>query len=165
MKLIDLHEAIKEKKPGTYVAVKFSDKTVKSFEALIKSYDIPNPTPSDEFHCTVIYSRKHCDGFKPEGELVDPWIGKPTKLEIFKTRQSEKETNCLVIRFDCDKLVKRHEYIMDEYDATYDFPEYKIHTTLSYDCGDFDPASVKDLADEIGKIEIVEEYMEDLRDL
>lgn len=158
MRLEELNEAMKGGK-GTYVAVRFSKDTQDNLSKFIKDHDIPNPTPKDEYHATVIYSKKRCEGFEPHGELDDPWIGTPEKLEIFKTQDGK---NALVLRFKSKELTERHHYIMDEYDATYDFPEYKIHATISYDAGDFDPKTIKDIKKVIEPLEIVEEYMKDL---
>lgn len=61
---------------------------------------------------------------------------------------------------DCQYLSDRHNEIMDLYEATYDYPEYKVHVTLSYDIGDID---IKDLKiDGFPKINIVKEYYNEL---
>ena len=159
MKLETLSEGLKESKTGTYVAVTFSKDTVKRIKAFMKDNDVPNPLASDKLHTTLIYSKKHLPDFKAQGKLDEPWIGKVTGLDIFKSQQGN---NCLVARFDCKEAVARHKEIMKEHEATYDYPEFKLHFTLSYDCGDFDEKSIKDPAKSIGNIEIVEEYTEDL---
>lgn len=159
MKLGDIMEEKKEQEgKGTYVGVKFSKDTKDRLKEYMKKNDIPNPLPRDKMHTTVIYSRKRADDIKPHGKIDPPWIGKPESMEIFKTRD---ENNALVLRYKCKKLSDRHQYIMDKHDTTYDWPEFKIHVTLSYDCGDIDLDSLSDVKD-IGDIEIVEEYKEDL---
>jgi hypothetical protein len=50
---------------------------------------------------------------------------------------------------------------MDNSDATYDFPEYLPHISLSYNVGDLKPGDLGDPT-EIGDIEIVDEYTEQL---
>ena len=41
----------------------------------------------------------------------------------------------LVAVVDCDQLKNIHTHMHLKYKATYDFPEYVPHITLSYDCG------------------------------
>lgn len=150
-----------DKSDGTYVGAKFSSKTIKDLEKLLKELKIPNPISSDKFHTTIIFSRKKFpDNFKAKGKLDPVWKGTPKDLEIFPTRDSGK--NALVLRYTCKEQKDRHEFLMDEYKATYDWPEYKIHLTLSYDCGDFDIKNIK-ITDYIDAIEVSEEYTEGLK--
>jgi 2'-5' RNA ligase len=51
---------------------------------------------------------------------------------------------------------------MKKHDATYDFPEYKPHITLSYDIGDLDEKNLPDIGKYVDEIGIDEEYGEDL---
>jgi hypothetical protein len=66
------------------------------------------------------------------------------------------------MKFKCEELNARHKELMDEHDATYDFPEYKTHVTLSYDIGDMDETKLPDVIKTIGEMKIVKEYGEDL---
>lgn len=163
MKLFEILEEQSTK--GTYAAVRFSDETKAAIAKYIKDNEIPNPTNTEKLHCTVLYSRKYCPDYEPLGDIDPPWIGKPEKLEVWESRgklRDEEPKRCLVMKFTCDKLVDRHNALMDEHDATYDFPEYKTHITLSYDIGDMDEAELPDITDSISEIVIVKEYGEDL---
>lgn len=161
MRLKDIVEA--EDKKGTYAGVHFSEDTKDRIEKFIKENNIPNGVPRDKLHTTIIYSRKHLPNYEPQGELQEPWIGKPLHLDVWKSQKTEntEPANCLVLEYECEECVDRHEYLMKEHGATYDFDEYKTHVTLSYDIGDM---SLKDIDDPetIGDLEIVEEYHEDL---
>jgi hypothetical protein len=162
MKLEKLSEALKEtteKKRGTYVGVHFSKETNERIEKFIKDHDIPNPLNTDKLHTTIIYSRKYLPTFKADGELDPSWKGKPKQFEIF---QSQDGSNCLVVLYDCKKAVERHEYIMKEYEATYDYPEFKTHFTLSYNVGELKAEDLDKFIDELGTIEVVKEYAEEL---
>lgn len=150
---------INKQPDGTYVAVKFSKDTTNNIKKFMEEYNIPNPLKSDNFHCTVIYSRKYLPTFEAQGRIDPPWVGTPKHMDIFT---SNSNTNCLVVVFDCPELTTRHHEIMEDYDATYDYAEYKCHITLSYDCGDFDPKSIKHLKEKLGDLEIDSEYSEDL---
>ena len=126
---------------------------------MIKELKIPNPLSDDKFHTTIIFSRKKFpDDFKALGKLKEPWKGKPVAFDIFTGQNGQ---NCLVLKYDCSEQRKRHEKLMKDYEATYDWPEYKIHLTLSYDCGDFD-VKKHDPKKLINEIVIEEEYTEDL---
>lgn len=163
MKLFEVLEAAETR--GTYAAVKFDDATKDAIVEYLKENEIPNPTPRDKLHCTVLYSRKYCPDYEPQGKIDPPWIGKPVKFEVWESRgklRDEEPKRCLVLKFDCEKLVERHEELMDEHDATYDFPEYKTHITFSYDIGDMDETKLPDIRKYLGEIRIVEEYGEDL---
>lgn len=163
MKILELLQEQETK--GTYAAVKFDDETIEALQKYIKDNDIPNATPGAKMHCTVLYSRKHCPDYEPAGKIDPPWVGKPTKLEVWESRgklRDQEPTRCLVMKFECDELNARHKELMDEHDATYDFPEYKTHITLSYDIGDMDEKELPDITKAIDKITVVEEYGEDL---
>lgn len=147
----------KEQK-GTYAGVRFSPTTVENLSKFIEDNNIPNPVPPSKFHTTLLYSRKHLPNFKPKGNLDKPIYGKPKKLEAWNTRDGK---NALVLTFKCKALEDRHSELMDQHDATYDFPTYKTHVTLSYDIGDdFSIDSIS--ASSIDELEIDKEYGEDL---
>jgi hypothetical protein len=160
MRLIDLIFEKKEAK-GTYAAVRFSDETIADIKKYIEENNIPNHTKFDKMHTTLLYSRKHCPNYEPAGEYEEALHGKPEKFEKWPS-QPDDDGNvamCLVLRYHCPDLVKRHVKLMDEHKGTYDFDEYKPHITFSYDVADL---QCKDLPKYEGKIEIVEEYGEDL---
>jgi len=155
-----LDEIIVEKKEpdGTYAGVHFSKETVQAVKDYCNQNKIPNPVRSSKVHTTLLYSRKYLPDYKAAGKYDKPMIGKPTEFDIWPSKGDDPK-NCLVLEYDCAELVKRHEKLMKEFEATYDFDEYKTHITFSYDVGDI---KVKDLPKFEGKIEIVEEYQQDL---
>lgn len=155
MKIKELFEKANAKN-GTYAGVCFSEKTNKQLEKFCKDHDIPNPVTSSKFHTTLLYSRKPLPDYKAAGKYDEPLIGKPTNWDVWK---SQDGANCLILEYSCPKLKKRHNKLMKEHEATYDFPEYKTHVTLSYNIDDFD---IKSLPKFSNNIEIVEEYKEDL---
>lgn len=149
-------------KDGTYIAVHFSRKTQNKLAKLAEALGInkENRVERKKMHCTVVYSRNPFTNFKIHGKMKEPWIGTPTKLEIFPTQSGAR---ALVLRFDCPKLVERHEYFKKEHGATYDYDEYKIHATLCYDVGeDWQIPKDFDIKEHVDEIEIDEEYYEPL---
>ena len=147
---------------GSYVGVTPSKQSKDNIKKLLKELKVENPISRDKMHTTLIYSRKCINNFSPKGKLDPPIIAKPKSFKIFHTKE---EKNALVLELDCQELHDRHNFIMDKYGATYDYPEYIPHITLSYDCGDFDAASVdfSKYVDTLKEIEIVDEYYEDLK--
>jgi hypothetical protein len=156
MKLADLQE-----QKGTYSAVRFGQDTVDALIEVIEGLGILNPTPSDELHATLLYSRKYLPKYRAKGVLTPPWTAKPASVEIWNTRNGKKAA---VIKLDSFDLIDRHHFLMDVHGATYDFPEYKPHITLSYDYrNDYTAEELtKMIKSGIPQLEIVEEYQEDL---
>jgi hypothetical protein len=125
-----------EKKPtGTYAAVRFSEDTIDRLRDLQDDLSVPNPLDPDDFHTTIVHSKKPIDW---EDKDCDDIEAKPLRLEKWKTRS---DSYCLVLLIDCPYLHERFEKSMDM-GALYDFPDYKPHISLSYDVGkDFDIGS------------------------
>lgn len=138
---------------GTYVCVNFSDVTIEALNALVKDLGIDEATRPDDFHATVVYSRKSIPWKKADELDIEAKI---TGYTIFDTRDGKK---CLVLLIDSPWLHERFERAMS-LGATYDFPEYKPHITLSYDYGDADaPETVPTFP-----IVIASEHVSSLRD-
>lgn len=168
MKLFELMETSPDSstdKRGTYAAVKFSEATIDAVLKYIKDNEIPNSVAGSKLHTTLLYSRKYCPDYKAQGEINPPWIGVPQGFDVWQTQgklRNEPKKNCLVVKFKCPELTARHKELMKEHDASYDFPDYTPHITLSYDIGDMNPDDLPDVKEAIGDIEIVTEYGEDL---
>lgn len=153
MRLCELHY----KKHPMFVGVRFDGPSMDEIMKL--SAGVPNRTSKDELHITVAYSRKPIS-ITALGKLEPPAIVKPKHYSIFHTRSGE---NCLVVEVDAPELVARHNEIMKDYGASYDFPEYKPHFTLSYDCGyDFDIRSLPPL-EEVPTLVCHQEYASELQ--
>lgn len=85
--------------------------------------------------------------------------GKPTDLDIWFGESGER---CLVLKYDCPELCIRHKYLMETHNATYDFPDFTPHITLSYDMCDVDIASLPNIHDYLDSICITYEYSREL---
>lgn len=147
---------------GTYVGVRFHPDSRKSLIEYAQNAGIPNPLEEEDLHCTIVYSRKFLPEFDAYGEIDPPVKGVIRKLEIWPHKTDEGETKCLVIKFDCPALIRRHERIRNEHGATFDYDEYTPHITLSYDIGNLNLKDLPDIKQHIEEILIVEEYTEDL---
>jgi hypothetical protein len=159
MKLKDLYE---QSKKGTYAGVRFDTDTNRALHKYISENKIPNSIRPDKMHTTLLYSRKHLPNYKPAGKIQPPMTGNPSGLTVWDTQgENGPKTKCLIFQYDCPELVTRHKSLMKEHEATFDYPEFKPHVTLSYDIGDMDIDKLPD-ATEIGPLKLVEEYGEDL---
>lgn len=118
---------------GLYGAVKFLSTTNSRLYHFAKEHDIPNPVKSEDYHTTFIYSRKSVP-IKTLGKLPDPV---EIKHSTFEWDLFGPSKNILVIKFESMFLHYRWKYAMDR-GASYDFPEYIPHVTLSYDAEGFD---------------------------
>ena len=138
----------------TFVGVRLDGDTMQRISEFAK--DVPNPVSKGEMHITVVYSRAPIEVV--EQGAIDPAMEfTPKQLSIFPSQSGAK---CLVLEISCDDIVNRHQRFMDN-GASYDYAEYKPHITLSYDCGDFDPASLQ-LENLVGPLRYNFEYAHDL---
>lgn len=112
-----------KKLEGTYVGYRVSANDADSLYRFLKDNSIP--CDRAEFHVTVLYSRKnHLEQFQPNPDLFH--IGFHEEYGIFDNGSSK----CLVIRLRCPSLLRRHQQLMDDLQATYDFPIYYPHITV-----------------------------------
>lgn len=141
---------------GTYVGLR----VLKPSNFLLRDLCIQNGIPhkasmfENRLHTTVIYSRKHCPNIQvlPQKMYVAEFGG----YDIFSGQQGE---NVLVLKLKCQELQDRHAFLMQAHDATYDFPTYQPHVTLSYNYSDKTAAGITPFAE---KIYLGLEYTEDL---
>lgn len=163
MKLAEIMTEANQTK-GTYAGTYFDTATTEAVKKYVKDNKIPKPVNMSKLHTTVLYSRKYLPEFKAAGKYDTPMVGKPIELVIWKTQgDDDKEpSNCLVLKYDCPELVARHKSLMKEHGATFDYDEYTPHITLSYDIGDMSIDQLTDIKKAIPRINIVEEYGEDL---
>lgn len=153
------------KPKGTYAGVRFDTDTVETIQAFLSAAELPNAIRPDKMHTTLLYSRKFLPKYTPQGEISPPYTGTPTGLDVWESTPEDPDdtpSRCLVLEYTCPELVKRHEELMKEHEATYDYDEYKVHVTLSYDIGDMDIDDMPKFSDYIDAINIVEEYGEEL---
>jgi len=130
LRLEDLIET--ESTKGTYAGVRLSQDDEDTIIELVKKMEIPNPIERDAIHLTLLYSRKFLPDYEALGK-VDMWAY-PKGFHIFEGGNGK---DILVLLVDSPDLEKRHKLLMKEHRATYDFPDFRPHITLSYDLEDF----------------------------
>lgn len=147
-----MEEAKKPTKEGSYIGLNISDSSVKALKTLQTKLGIDEDFP---FHITLVYSRK-----KIEMDL-NTKINKVIHAENFHIFDNSKDggDRALVIKFHCPYCESRHNYAETALGATFDYPKYESHITLSYNWeGDLpDPELLKHC-----KLNITSEYYEKL---
>lgn len=157
MKLDEIKQ--EEESNGTYAGYRFDKDDLKKVEKWAKDNKIPGAISPDDYHCTLIYSRKPCPDYKSLGKLETPIVVQFGDKEIWDTNDGKT----LVIKLHSDEMVERHKAIRKEHGATFDYDEYTPHLTISYDVGkDF---NLDELEGPKGELKAVEEYGEELHDL
>ena len=150
---------------GTYAAVKFDHPTRKSIHQYCATANIPNTIRPDKLHTTLLYSHKELTLYSPTDKYVHPLVAYPVGMDIWDSTNDQGQVEkCLVVLLDCPQLIDRHNLLMKDHGATYTFPNYQPHITLSYNVGDLDPASLPFFENYVPSIIIVGEYSEALNE-
>lgn len=127
---------------GTYMSATLSKKSQKDLDKWVTDHNIPNPADPKQYHTTIVYSRKGIPEAK-NYKIPLPMTAKVKEWKIFPTQAGGK---CLVAVMDSPDLEKHHKTLRSEYGATYDYPDYHPHVTVSYDYGNNPiPTEVPDL--------------------
>jgi 2'-5' RNA ligase len=120
-------------KQPLYVAVEPDEATKRLLTKIQNRYTVPHAYSPDKMHCTLIYSNKPCG--LPQMNPKTVYRAQFDKFDFFDQRNGKR---CLVMKVKSPELLSRHNSLMKEMKASYDFPEYLPHITLSYDCEKFD---------------------------
>lgn len=115
---------------GTYVGLRVQHPTGKLLYEFCheNGIAIKKSTFERRLHTTVIYSRKPCVGIIPRAEVKH--IATFSSYDIFTG--STPSAKVLVMKLNAPSIVARHLEIMAKYGATYDFPVFNPHITLTY---------------------------------
>jgi len=130
-------DKIIERHKGTYAAVKYDEISCMMLSELLKIWNVPNPIKTNDFHSTLIYSRKQIPNIiqrnmdHEELKRVG-WRFLIKSLELFSSSSDKNVKSVLVMLLEAPELVNLHGELIKA-GATHDFPEYNPHVTLSYD--------------------------------
>ncbi len=102
--------------------------------------------PPDDLHVTVAYSKTPVDWgkFAPEPDDLANEEGAPGRA----VERLGADGEAVVLRFSSPSLEDRWKAFVDG-GASWDYPEYRPHLTISYDAGDVDVNQVEPYAGEI----------------
>ena len=147
MKLKDI-----TRKKGTYAALRVLQPSCDNLYEHCKTANLPVTKSQfcERLHTTLIYSRKYCPKlFAEPGTLYEA---------TFKNYELFDDGKTLVALLNAPGIVARHLKLMALHGASYDFPVFNPHVTLSYDFkGDMLNLPIIDFPILLGK-----EYVEDL---
>jgi hypothetical protein len=117
---------------GTYVAVRVHPDSARLIKNFCKLHRIPIGSSDFErrLHSTIIYSRKECPDLEadPNYEVTATFDG----YALFNAGGPDGPLTVLVAKLFCPDLEVRHRYLMAAHQATFDFPSFRPHITLSY---------------------------------
>ena len=114
------------------------------FIAWAKAQGFETTTPADDLHVTVAFSRRPVDWMKAgeawSGDKDGKFIVNPGGARIVEPLGDK---GAVVLLFNSSELSWRHEAIKRDADATWDFPSYQPHVTITYAGGDLDLSKVE----------------------
>lgn len=114
------------------------------FIAWAKAQGFETTTPADDLHVTIAFSRRPVDWMKAGETWSNDKDGKLT-VQPGGARIVEPlgDKGAVVLLFNSSELAWRHEAIKREADATWDFPSYQPHVTITYAGADIDLSKVE----------------------
>lgn len=130
--------------------------------AWAKEQGFATTTPAGDIHVTIAFSRKPVDWMKAGENWNSDKNGNLT-VQPGGARLVEKlgDKGAVVLLFNSSELTWRHESIRREAGASWDFPEYQPHVTITYAGGDLDLSKVEPYR---GKLQFGPEIFEELDD-
>lgn len=111
---------------GTYAFLGLSQKSRERIHSWLEDRGFENLVNPDEYHTTVVYSHKYIPGLATYNPPM-PILAEVKGWHVFP---SQSGSNCLVLDVD-DDLIQRIHSAAAEMGATWDFPEFKPHITVS----------------------------------
>jgi len=113
---------------GTFVGAKLTEDCADRLIEWMTQQGIPNPTPKEELHCTVVYSEER------EIKITPLAYEPPLEIDprLFKFKHFGENREVLVLAFDRPELAYRHKLLREKYKLGWKFPSYIPHVTLSY---------------------------------
>jgi hypothetical protein len=127
-----LQEGVEQHKGGTYCAALLDEKSRQNLYNWCKLQGIQGLTDPNQYHVTLIYSRKPCAEIE-EYPFYTPWISDYHEGRTWQIFGSKKNTKCLVLKLRDMLFYDVHDEIREIYGATHDYEKYSPHITVSYD--------------------------------
>lgn len=114
------------------------------FIAWAKAQGFETTTPADDLHVTIAFSRVAVDWMKA-GQAWNNEKNGYLLVEPGGARLVEKlgDKGAVVLLFNSSELAWRHEAIRRDAGASWDYPEYQPHVTITYAGGDIDLSKVE----------------------
>lgn len=112
---------------GTYAKLQLSYESRQELFNYVKKLGIENPIDKDQYHATLIYSRKEIPEAYSRNDLQSVFLAFGKDWKIFPSKEMGQ---CLVLVLDCPSAHDFHEEFM-KMGATHDYPEFTPHITIS----------------------------------
>ena len=131
MNFKEFYEGEERRKTGTYVSTTFTKDTINRLHAWAEEQNFgpgSSLTKMDDYHCTIIYSRKTLDDDVQINRFVQ-YDCTPIHFSVFPYNENSK---CLVLELKAHGLTKIHEDMIAA-GATHDYPDFKPHITIALD--------------------------------
>lgn len=125
-KIAAAFDEMKADAPGVYVRRNLTAKSAADFAKWADAQGFTNLTPADELHATIVYSRKPLDWTEAK-DAVTVKAGK-------RTVEPLGDKGAVVLKFESSDLRERWQEARD-LGASWDFPGYHPHVTITYDAG------------------------------
>lgn len=114
------------------------------FIAWAKAQGFETTTPADDLHVTIAFSRRPVDWMK----VGETWSNdKDGTLNVApggaRLVEPLGDKGAVALLFNSSELAWRHEAIKRDADASWDFPSYQPHVTITYGGGDLDLSKVE----------------------
>jgi len=116
-------------KNGTYAMLEVEKDCAKHLHKWVeKNVENCNFDPADEYHCTIVYSRKPIPKLE-DLEVALPITATIKEWKIFPS-SGEDGINVLVAVLNSSTVMKLNAKITDDFGATSDFDKYIPHITI-----------------------------------
>lgn len=110
---------------GTYAALVPSRESSEELFSFLVAAGVDNLEDSDEYHCTIIYSKNPCP------DIINEDFGIPCGAIPKGFSKFGKDEDTLVLEIYCPNALKLEKLFKEKYNATSDFHEYKAHITVA----------------------------------
>lgn len=142
---------------GIFIGLNLSEESKESIKNLQEGINLSFPVKKEDLHCTLFTSK---DDFNYEPED----FGHPLEISDIKVGKikTQKGVDCLALFFDCEVLQTKYEFIQAKYGVTPYYKDFKLHITLSYDCGNINESEIN-LDEYFTQLKIINEYVQPLR--
>lgn len=136
--MLSFKEFLDNHKDPWYVCVDPDEHTKRTLALHTVDAGVPNAYSPMKMHCTLIYSMKPTDPPR-----VNPGMVYQARFENWHVFDPRDGKNVLVAKLTSPKLEARHQELMKDMGASYDFDKYLPHVTVSNDIGKFDITKLK----------------------
>lgn len=120
-----------------FIGLKLSQQCLDNIHNFQQCIGLENPVKKEDLHCSLFVS---VNDFDYEFEDVSLNV-EVTDIKIGKIK-TQSGVDCLALFFNSKELEHKHNAIQHKYNAFHAYDDFKLHITLSYDCGDINVSQI-----------------------